>query len=1100
MLAQLNSKQKSTFFNIKPTVIDKLISKNKSSIQNNLLYTNEESDESVSDDSDESSSSSQESSIVAPEPQASTMAPNKKSIKVGVLGSKLTRSQIPLKRGRGRPPKLIKGHKSIKAMALKQLMENSKRGFPKKAVEDTVKINKKVSVASHSEKVKLSRTTVKKESLPSLKTSSPISISDTVQPLITKKNTRVLKEPKLVTPVKVKSPNKSSTNLQLSSVSSTDSNSSPRKFPSSIVDRWKSTGMVIRGRGRGTRGSFRGSFKSGMARGGSRAERYITRDSQTTGLMRSGKRRKCSDSKLVEGLESDRKVRKVTNKIKTEKSGYISDEQSSFVTTSELSFCDNDNSLKQSDDEVVISGTLKIKVEDAETDNSRDTNSNVFKKGKKQKPTTASSSTTETKNQSNNIETINSSTNTEMVKPKKTWARGRKRQFDLSRSLATPSESSIRDSDCSFDSDLTEDSSTPTKSGVKKHRRRGMDGSWVRRSTRSVNKSVDKDESEDVVIHNLLHEKDLNIGLDVDSNSISSSDIICETICDPPEQSIDDVIVVSEKQLNKIPENQSKIETIIKETLSDCTILADSIENKFATDDLVESQSDFDIKNNTSSCSFSNTGENDSLSDFTLALDETPIKKLVASEPEIKSELSFKLHFDFSSDNCIEQLKTSKEFDILVSDSNSEQNLTIGSNKPVSLHGNESNSLSISAPPVLLESKILATKEQKSDVVFSEDKAESKSLNDNNNSCAVLPRKSVDGNLVNEPNDKECNDDIITDEKIISLIDSFCQSNSLDGKVQEPSHVEKDKNKITPDSSKLESKILDESPHESSSTADIIGPEGVDFNISPDGLQNFTTCDTGRENDLACEMLKIKELFDGMKSKHLNVEKSEQSIQDFDSLTHNTDINNSDQDSYKNHLKMDLHSADKVVESTEESSSSDSNSHLLELMKTPLNCDLISNKIPNVNNSGMTNLLPLGGSDVCSKSEMDSYTSCLERNSNTEAALTQSEGMDKPIIEESMKEMPSKELLSALGLQSLHSSGEEEKPKRPTDSYTGTLKAVIKLNRSSDKKSGGRQMIFKQSDMLLEDPGGGGDRLEYRICSAQVSKLRVQYQDSYDKC
>lgn len=1089
MLAQLNSKQKSTFFNIKPTVIDKLISRNKSSIQNNLLYTNEESDESVSDDSDESSSSSQVSNIIAPEPQALTMAPNKKGVKVGVLGSKLTRSQIPLKRGRGRPPKLIKGHKSIKAMALKQLLENSKRGFPKKAFKDTVKINKKASVVSHSEKVKLSRTTVKKESLPTPKVSSPVSISDTVQPLITKKNARVLKELKPVTTVKVKNPSKSSPNLQLSSVSSTDSNSSPRKFPSNIVDRWKSTGMVIRGRGRGSRGTFRGSFKGGMARGGSRAERYITRDSQTTGLMRSGKRRKCSDSKLVEGLESDRKIRKVTNKIKTDKSGYISDEQSSFVTTSELSFCDNDNSLKQSDDEVVISGSLKIKVEDVETDNSRDTNSNVFKKGKKQKPTTASSTATETKNQSNNIETKTSSTNTEMVKPKKTWARGRKRQVNLSRNLATPSESSIRDSDCSFDSDLTEDSSTPTKSGFKRHRRRGIDGSWVRRSTRSVNKSVDKAEPEDVVIQSLLKEKDLKV--DVDSNSISSLDI-SETICDPPEQS-NDVIVTSEKQLNKVSEKESEIETITKETFSDSTLLADSIEEKIATNNLVESQSDFDMKNNTSSCSLSNAGENDSMSDFSLALDETPIKKLVASEPEMKSELSFKLNFDFSSDNCIEESKTSKEFDILISDSDNEQNSAVGSNKHVSLDGNESNSLLISANPALQETKIIATKEQKSDIVFNDDKAESNSLNDNNNSCAALPRKSVECNLVDELNDKDCNDDIITDEKIISLIDSFCQSNSLDGKVQELSHVDNDNIKTIPDpvnTSKVESNILGESPHESSSTTGIIGPEGVAFNISPDSLQNFTTSETGRENDLACELLKIKELFDGIKSKHLNTEKAEESIQDFDSLTLHTHINNSDQDSYKNNLKMeiDLHSADKVVESTEESSSSDSNSHLLELMKTPLNCDLISNT--NVSDSDMTNLLPMGGSDVCSKSEMDSYTSCLERNSNTEAVLTQSERLDKPSMEESMKEMPSKELLSALGLQSLHSSGEEEKPKRPTDSYTGTLKAVIKLNRSSDKKSGGRQMIFKQSDMLLEDPGGGGDRLEYRICSAQVSNLQ----------
>lgn len=61
-------------------------------------------------------------------------------------------------------------------------------------------------------------------------------------------------------------------------------------------------------------------------------------------------------------------------------------------------------------------------------------------------------------------------------------------------------------------------------------------------------------------------------------------------------------------------------------------------------------------------------------------------------------------------------------------------------------------------------------------------------------------------------------------------------------------------------------------------------------------------------------------------------------------------------------------------------------------------------------------------------------------------------------------------VLQALGLKSLTPQQPEEKPKR--DGYTGTLKAVIKLNRTGDKK----RMVYRRSEDSLGE-------LEYRICS-----------------
>ncbi|BES92959.1 Hypothetical protein NTJ_05769 [Nesidiocoris tenuis] len=73
-------------------------------------------------------------------------------------------------------------------------------------------------------------------------------------------------------------------------------------------------------------------------------------------------------------------------------------------------------------------------------------------------------------------------------------------------------------------------------------------------------------------------------------------------------------------------------------------------------------------------------------------------------------------------------------------------------------------------------------------------------------------------------------------------------------------------------------------------------------------------------------------------------------------------------------------------------------------------------------------------------------------------------------------------MLQAIGLQPLSSaSGEalEEKPPKRSDGYTGTLKAVIKLNRTGDKK----HMVYKRTEGDL----ASSDKLEYRICSKTSS-------------
>lgn len=126
---------------------------------------------------------------------------------------------------------------------------------------------------------------------------------------------------------------------------------------------------------------------------------------------------------------------------------------------------------------------------------------------------------------------------------------------------------------------------------------------------------------------------------------------------------------------------------------------------------------------------------------------------------------------------------------------------------------------------------------------------------------------------------------------------------------------------------------------------------------------------------------------------------------------------------------------------------------------------------------------------------LDSDSAFIKKNPDADVTVTDDSTIkedsfnslmnDENKIMETPEERANKEsILSALGLQSLHNSC-NEKSKKPDSNYTGTLKAVIKLNRGAgDKKSGGRKMFFKQYDLNSEkDVAAGGDTLEYKIYS-----------------
>uniref|UniRef100_A0A1B6EDV4 Uncharacterized protein n=1 Tax=Clastoptera arizonana TaxID=38151 RepID=A0A1B6EDV4_9HEMI len=192
----------------------------------------------------------------------------------------------------------------------------------------------------------------------------------------------------------------------------------------------------------------------------------------------------------------------------------------------------------------------------------------------------------------------------------------------------------------------------------------------------------------------------------------------------------------------------------------------------------------------------------------------------------------------------------------------------------------------------------------------------------------------------------------------------------------------------------------------------------------------------------------------------------------------------------------DSEDKDEDMKSTEESSSTDSNSHLMDLIgDAPIdnmsgsNEDISQTQYLNHKSGKLERLIEENNEikdekfSISQSRNPSLYNKTLNIYSNYESINSSKTKVIK--IDESPEERANKEsILGALGLQSLKTVNEEtSKPKRSSDNYTGTLKAVIKLNRNTDKKYGGHKMIFKQGEINNEASGSGGDRLEYRICS-----------------
>uniref|UniRef100_A0A1B6LGH0 Uncharacterized protein n=1 Tax=Graphocephala atropunctata TaxID=36148 RepID=A0A1B6LGH0_9HEMI len=1106
MLAQLNSKQKSLFFNIKPTVIDKLISKNKSSIQNTLLYTNEDSDGSLSEDSEESSSSSRDSNIVSALQHSVTMAPVRRSEKP-VLGSKVSsRSQFPIKRGPGRPRKDQVGRSGSSLKVAHKVVGNQKKGSPTKItreVRSLTKVKRSVGESPIIENVKRPRTAIKKESAPDSVSSN---VSATGKTIILKERTKTVKNTKQEI-VQKKSPHKISLNSQTNQLALLNIKSSPRKFPSNIVDRWKSTGMVIRGRGR-SRGSSRGSFRGGIRRGPLRSERYNTRDSQI-GLMRSGKRRKCSDSSLVEGLVGVKKRRGGIKRRKKDMNDSTSDQNSSYVTTSELSFYDMDtgNSVKQFDDEEVSVGSIKIKVENEETEDEtnepRDTNSNVFKNETTvKKVVKTSSSSSDTNGQSNNSQSLRP----KLDLGRKTFGRGRKRLIFSDNKLVTQSDSSVKDSDCSLDSsDLTEDCSKSPKPEMKRHRRKIVGGLWVRRSTRSIGKNIDKMEPDVVVIEQLLEEKGVSVNLDSNSKSSFSE---TETNKDLTIKLTGSAETSEQNDLNNSVIEKSESNTNNFCNLSSC-FETENKNNLDPANDLVV-KCDFELAPNRE---LMNT-TSESLTDFTLALEESPIKSSVERSVAPSSESVSATPIVPSIDTILNKealctLSPIKEPSMETRNAFISEELDLI--KAPGLCDSQSNNHNILTDSNILDSvKANTTIDLKKDDEYS-----NASITTKDESMDVM-FDEIDEKLSKQGyNDR----DLISDENILSLIDTFCKSGSTnlainEGNVKTPVTMN-DPNKppstvcpsneitLPAEDQVSENKCLEEL----SDTGDIIYLNSMTNDLHKEAQSTLSEkAETSVDNEL-------KPKYEGSDKESVvclsrNTEENSASIDNMklkDNHLSNNFENSAIEDCCANSMEMDLDVPDKVPESTEESSTSDSNSNLSELMSASLETDsarltlTISDakdealaETGEMSKSSMVedevtthfNEMSVKEIDTSAPAQCSSFKSSMNfEPGNKVGESKQCTLIRKSSTEGRTEERPSKELLSALGLQSLQSVV-EEKSKRPTDNYTGTLKAVIKLNRS-DKKSGGRKMIFKQGDKLSENSEGSGDRLEYRICSTE---------------
>ncbi|XP_054261782.1 uncharacterized protein LOC128985862 [Macrosteles quadrilineatus] len=1094
MLAQLNSKQKSLFFNIKPTVIDRLISKNKSSIQNSLLCTNEESDGSVSEESEDSSSSSQESSVTITE-RPSTMAPIRRNDKV--LGSKLSaRSNIALKRGRNKASVGQPGRSAnnLKVMAAMKVLENRKRGRPRKIVEEVKTPNhRKIPEETPSTSTKRSRASVKKDDIP-LTPRSKTNNTNKAESSTVKRKTKEEKGRVATSGNETESPSIPGSSL----MPSVNTKTSLKKFPSNVVDRWKSTGMVIRGRGRPRgslnkvpgaftslrgRGTFRGRGITLRGRGGRRvgalrSDRYITRDSQI-GVMRSGKLRKYSNSDLVEGLEHVRKRRRDFNRVKVEKCDYPSDEHSSFVTTSELSFCENDNSCKQSDDEINYS-RVKIKEEVLETDDeavdSRDTNSNLFKGDKIKQEKKSSVSGSDTNDQSSDSKVIRK----KMLTGPKVGGRGRKRLISLGKRLGllSQSDSSVRDSDCSLDSDAMDDSVSPPNSGSKLHKRRRIDGVWVRRSTRSIGKGSIKAEPDAVVIEELLKEKDCPVDVECNSKSSLSVDV---------KHSESQLVNSFDKDKSLDSSTEAATETLVRK-VDICNIdPIDSTEECPSIDDLVKKDSEVEVDVDEMI-----TNKDDSVEDINLTLEESPSKMtvLTSKQETISDELLLESPDKMDYPDTEEKLKT-----------------------PSSINDEQIKSEILPEPLLSInQSSIIQTTASERD-----DQNVPANNSSEENQINVKPM-CTDGlnDLNSEASEHSISSshEVMTDDKIITMIDSFCSQSDVpdlsnDDITQESTTVENDEDVIV----EFVNKITTE----------------VEQNVSQDNLQKLTTSINQLSGSIVRSCSETNKSFSSETSevKHTDCDRQYLPLLSKDLTDICKETKNDETEFVKDEIKSDLKSLEvckqeigteaihffkeevssscetvemesrleKAPEITEESSSSDSNSNLSEITSISLEKD-VAEAIPMgdlqlqgdldessllANREAQSKIVTTETDARFSSVASSTVTSDIEHsNKDVSHALLSR----KSSTEDNLEERPSKELLSALGLQSLL-GGQEEKPKRPTDNYTGTLKAVIKLNRSSDKKSGGRKMIFKQGDSLAQDIGGEGDRLEYRICSAE---------------
>lgn len=1261
MLAQFNAKQRTLglFLNSKPTVIDKLISKNKSSI---LSLKVEDSEESISDESDCSMGSESTTSDTDTNRQVQAkrtihsvrMAPIKKHIKKQVLGSKITPKIItnavkPFKKKAGRPKKLQSSTDN----------SNKVQNTSKEVVSKKICVVKRVMREKHSE-INIKNKEVK---LPKLKRKCALrddesSLSD-VSNISSQKNSPIsVKKPKLSTSQDASPSNRStekkfspkklippsSRSLALLNATKT---LALKKFP--ILDRWKS-GVVVRGRGR-PRGTAhtRGNGRV-RGRGHGRGAPYLTRSDSPIPILRNGKRRKFSDPSNFTEVKHGKKRKRLCGDILT-KSEDFSDEQSSIVTESEYSYCESVSTPKGVED---INREIKTESNNCDSDacdipdNPTDTNSNVFKSqvGDMKEKTECNS------NSDNNFK---KSMEYKKIESEKNFLK----KDDQKPHIIM--ESVLRDSDGSFDSDATEDSTQNSKtSSRKKYRRRILEGVWVRRSTRSINlKDIDNDTA---VIKKLLNEKTIvpkietncdignNIDIELQNNQNENSSkpnesgnlrlqplsgtglepLIDFTLLLEESPSKDSEVTTPEKcktvksynqriesssientteensknKKNYMQENEPAItnnnntteikiksvlgtrakedETHIELKTKSTTTFLGCLQKPFGNkskESLISKHKAVDSQNiveESNLLKLKNMNENvnnpiisiipeDEIkavkfiteNDDSATIHEiiTPVNVLSIEEKNdsihIEEEISAKsFNMDEGAMKNITQKETIKHA-IRLSTSEIESMLTneidspVKNSKSFQLNNDLSDTKSDSLKCDNQNESIMS---ENSDMSFNEILGASISISE----FASIPLSTLDENTMDETTtpleqilneEVNCkntnllsdNEDVCSDEKILSLIDSFCQADNEKVELRS-SNSQADNNSIELSQKiscvsdeiilvieRLVQSVLDkENMSEENGTnksLENLMENKIAFNITCEDNKAIVINDIGRKSEetLATD-LKNYFPFKQFDSNNLELDKNKRGEFN-DSGKQEQDRRNS----VDSKLNMDLDDKDedmKTCESTEESSSTDSNSHLMDLIGDPpidnmqlsgshedvSQSEYLDNKVNELKNSGDFDKTVDSGVEGAIKSE-DRHLSEINNSSlHTDIQNNFKENENVPSsydlivnntkIEESPEERANKEsILSALGLQSLRTAT-EDKPKRAADNYTGTLKAVIKLNRATDKKSGGHKMIFKQGEIAEDDPGAGGDRLEYRICTEVSDNNFVMYFNS----